>query len=164
MSNEIFSNRYPVIQELITFLLNFQRTQLVGFLLVYALGIEILVSNVFSFFYRAALSFGLIAFSVWPLVSRLWTKAKVFNVPRHFDFIVSIISSISLCNVYVCVFIADDCAKLDFFMFTSGSLPLDACCRKRSKSLSSVRAKNEFSQVFTLPLNMHVFHQNLVIG
>ncbi|XP_042318020.1 GPI ethanolamine phosphate transferase 1 isoform X2 [Sceloporus undulatus] len=64
---------YPVIQELITFLLNFQRTRFVGFLLVYALGIEILV---FSFFYRAALSFGLIAFSAWPLVARLWTKAK----------------------------------------------------------------------------------------
>nr|XP_060630689.1 GPI ethanolamine phosphate transferase 1 [Anolis sagrei ordinatus] len=64
---------YPVIQGLITFLLNFQRTQFVGFLLVYTLGIEILV---FSFFYRAALSFGLIAFAAWPLVTQLWTKAK----------------------------------------------------------------------------------------
>ncbi|KAF7245252.1 GPI ethanolamine phosphate transferase 1 [Varanus komodoensis] len=31
---------------------------------------------VFSFFYRFALSFGLVAFSAWPLVTQLWTQAK----------------------------------------------------------------------------------------
>uniref|UniRef100_A0A8D2L0R6 GPI ethanolamine phosphate transferase 1 n=1 Tax=Varanus komodoensis TaxID=61221 RepID=A0A8D2L0R6_VARKO len=64
---------YPVIQGLNTSLLNFQRTQFVGFLVVCTLGIEILV---FSFFYRFALSFGLVAFSAWPLVTQLWTQAK----------------------------------------------------------------------------------------
>uniref|UniRef100_A0A8D2L0N1 GPI ethanolamine phosphate transferase 1 n=1 Tax=Varanus komodoensis TaxID=61221 RepID=A0A8D2L0N1_VARKO len=66
-------SRYPVIQGLNTSLLNFQRTQFVGFLVVCTLGIEILV---FSFFYRFALSFGLVAFSAWPLVTQLWTQAK----------------------------------------------------------------------------------------
>ncbi|XP_020642340.3 GPI ethanolamine phosphate transferase 1 isoform X1 [Pogona vitticeps] len=65
---------YPVIQEVITFLLKFQRTQFVGFLLVFTLGIEILVC---SFFYRSALSFGLITFSAWPLVTKPWTQVKV---------------------------------------------------------------------------------------
>ncbi|XP_062986337.1 GPI ethanolamine phosphate transferase 1 [Elgaria multicarinata webbii] len=64
---------YPVIQGLITSLLNFQRTEFVGFLVFCTLGIEILV---FSFFYRSALSFGLVAFSAWPLVTQLWTQAK----------------------------------------------------------------------------------------
>ncbi|XP_060100263.1 GPI ethanolamine phosphate transferase 1 [Heteronotia binoei] len=64
---------YHVIQALATSLLNLPWTHSVGFLLASAMGIEILV---FSFFYRSMLSFGLISFSMWPLVSRLWTQAK----------------------------------------------------------------------------------------
>ncbi|XP_066479948.1 GPI ethanolamine phosphate transferase 1 [Tiliqua scincoides] len=65
---------YPVIQGLITFLVNFPWTQSVGFLIVWTFGIEILV---FSFFFRSTLSFGLIAFSIWPLITQLWNQAKV---------------------------------------------------------------------------------------
>uniref|UniRef100_A0A670ZUX1 GPI ethanolamine phosphate transferase 1 n=1 Tax=Pseudonaja textilis TaxID=8673 RepID=A0A670ZUX1_PSETE len=64
---------YPVIHVLIRFLLNVQRAQFSGFLVIYAVGIEILV---FSFFYRSTLTFGLIVFSVWPVVIRLWIQAK----------------------------------------------------------------------------------------
>ncbi|XP_070798665.1 GPI ethanolamine phosphate transferase 1 [Pituophis catenifer annectens] len=64
---------YPVIHVLIRFLLDVQRTQFAGFLVIYVVGIEILV---FSFFYRSTLTFGLIAFSVWPVVIRLWIQAK----------------------------------------------------------------------------------------
>ncbi|XP_015262918.1 PREDICTED: GPI ethanolamine phosphate transferase 1-like [Gekko japonicus] len=64
---------YPVIQALAASLLNLPWTHSVGFLLASTLGIEILV---FSFFYRSMLSFGLMTFSMWPLVSRLWTQAK----------------------------------------------------------------------------------------
>ncbi|XP_053099818.1 GPI ethanolamine phosphate transferase 1 [Hemicordylus capensis] len=64
---------YPLIQGLTTFILNVPWTQSVGLLLVCTFGIEILV---FSFFYRVTLSFGLIAFTVWPLVTRLWNQAK----------------------------------------------------------------------------------------
>ncbi|KAL8182616.1 UNVERIFIED_CONTAM: hypothetical protein K2H54_058650 [Gekko kuhli] len=67
------TTRYPVIQALATSLLNIPWTHSVGFLFASTLGIEILVS---SFFYRSMLSFGLITFSMWPLVSRLWTQAK----------------------------------------------------------------------------------------
>ncbi|ETE65739.1 GPI ethanolamine phosphate transferase 1, partial [Ophiophagus hannah] len=69
----MFSSRYPVIHVLIRFLLNVQRAQFAGFLVIYAVGIEILV---FSFFYRSTLTFGLIVFSVWPVVIRLWIQAK----------------------------------------------------------------------------------------
>ncbi|XP_060134011.1 GPI ethanolamine phosphate transferase 1 isoform X3 [Zootoca vivipara] len=64
---------YPVIQRLVTSLVNFQPAQLAGFLLVCILGIEILV---FSFFYRSTLSFGLLIFSMWPLVTQQWNQAK----------------------------------------------------------------------------------------
>lgn len=65
---------YPVIHGLITFLMNFPWTQSVGFLIVWIFSIEILV---FSFFFRSTLSFGLIAFSIWPLVTQLWSRAKI---------------------------------------------------------------------------------------
>ncbi|KAJ6654706.1 hypothetical protein lerEdw1_006667 [Lerista edwardsae] len=68
---------YPVIQRLITFLGNFPWTQTVGFLIVCTVGIEILV---FSFFFRSTISFGLIAFSTWPLVTRLWNQAKLCDL------------------------------------------------------------------------------------
>nr|XP_056710965.1 GPI ethanolamine phosphate transferase 1 [Euleptes europaea] len=69
----VFKN-YPVIQALATALLSIPRAHSVGFLLASTVGIEILV---FSFFYRSTLSFGLISFAMWPLVSRRWTRAKV---------------------------------------------------------------------------------------
>ncbi|XP_077207288.1 GPI ethanolamine phosphate transferase 1 [Paroedura picta] len=64
---------YPITQTLVSSLRNIPWTHSIGFLLVSIMGIEILV---FSFFYRSTLSFGLITFSVWPLVGRLWTQAK----------------------------------------------------------------------------------------
>ncbi|XP_044859582.1 GPI ethanolamine phosphate transferase 1 isoform X1 [Mauremys mutica] len=65
---------FRVIQDLASLVLVFPLGQSIGFLLAGALGIEILV---FSFFYRSTLTFGLIAFAGWPLITRLWTQAKV---------------------------------------------------------------------------------------
>ncbi|XP_039212170.1 GPI ethanolamine phosphate transferase 1 isoform X2 [Crotalus tigris] len=64
---------YSAIHVLIRFLLNVQRTQFAGFLVIYAVGIEILV---LSFFYRSTLTFGLMVFSLWPVVIRMWIIAK----------------------------------------------------------------------------------------
>uniref|UniRef100_A0ACB8FCD6 Uncharacterized protein n=1 Tax=Sphaerodactylus townsendi TaxID=933632 RepID=A0ACB8FCD6_9SAUR len=64
---------YPVIQALASSLLNVPWAHSVGFLLASTVGIEILV---LSFFYQPTLSFALMTFSMWPLVSRLWTQAK----------------------------------------------------------------------------------------
>lgn len=65
---------FRVIQDLASLVLVFPLGQSIGFLLAGALGIEILV---FSFFYRSTLTFGLIAFAGWPLITRLWTQAKI---------------------------------------------------------------------------------------
>ncbi|CAM5110904.1 unnamed protein product [Natator depressus] len=65
---------FRVIQDLVSLLLVFPLGQSIGFLGAGALGIEILV---FSFFYRSTLTVGLIAFAVWPLITRLWAQAKV---------------------------------------------------------------------------------------
>ncbi|XP_050795869.1 GPI ethanolamine phosphate transferase 1 isoform X2 [Gopherus flavomarginatus] len=65
---------FRVIQDLASLVLVFPLGQSIGFLVAGALGIEILV---FSFFYRSTLTFGLIAFAGWPLITRLWTQAKV---------------------------------------------------------------------------------------
>ncbi|XP_030408109.1 GPI ethanolamine phosphate transferase 1 isoform X1 [Gopherus evgoodei] len=65
---------FRVIQDLASVVLVFPLGQSIGFLVAGALGIEILV---FSFFYRSTLTFGLIAFAGWPLITRLWTQAKV---------------------------------------------------------------------------------------
>ncbi|KAL7984563.1 hypothetical protein Chor_003133 [Crotalus horridus] len=69
----MFPSRYSAIHVLIRFLLNVQRTQFAGFLVIYTVGIEILV---LSFFYRSTLTFGLMVFSLWPVVIRMWIIAK----------------------------------------------------------------------------------------
>ncbi|XP_063779050.1 GPI ethanolamine phosphate transferase 1 isoform X2 [Pseudophryne corroboree] len=45
-----------------------------GYVIVFFGGIEILV---LSFFYRSVLTGGLVAFACWPLMTRLWTQAKI---------------------------------------------------------------------------------------
>ncbi|NXE04676.1 PIGN transferase, partial [Lophotis ruficrista] len=62
-----------VIQDLAANLLSLHISQSIGFLLVCTLGIEILV---FSFFYRSALTIGLLVFAVWPVITQLWVQAK----------------------------------------------------------------------------------------
>uniref|UniRef100_A0A8C3MT59 GPI ethanolamine phosphate transferase 1 n=1 Tax=Geospiza parvula TaxID=87175 RepID=A0A8C3MT59_GEOPR len=64
----------PVIQDLATNVLSLHIGQSAGFLLVCILGIEILV---FSFFYRSALTVGLLVFAGWPVITQLWIQAKV---------------------------------------------------------------------------------------
>ncbi|NXU30929.1 PIGN transferase, partial [Thalassarche chlororhynchos] len=63
----------PVIQDLAANLLSLQISQSIGLLLVCTLGIEILV---FSFFYRATLTIGLLVFAGWPVITQLWVQAK----------------------------------------------------------------------------------------
>ncbi|XP_053840012.1 GPI ethanolamine phosphate transferase 1 [Vidua macroura] len=63
----------PVIQDLATNVLSLHIGQFIGFLLVCILGIEILV---FSFFYRSALTVGLLVFAGWPVITQLWIQAK----------------------------------------------------------------------------------------
>ncbi|NXN95702.1 PIGN transferase, partial [Rhinopomastus cyanomelas] len=63
----------PVIQDLAASLSSLHFSQTVGFLLVCAVGIEILV---FSFFYRSTLTIGLLVFAGWPVATRLWIQAK----------------------------------------------------------------------------------------
>ncbi|XP_035747214.1 GPI ethanolamine phosphate transferase 1 isoform X4 [Egretta garzetta] len=63
----------PVIQDLAANLLSLHIHQSVGFLVVCTLGIEILV---FSFFYRSALTIGLVVFAGWPVITQLWVQAK----------------------------------------------------------------------------------------
>ncbi|XP_076186517.1 GPI ethanolamine phosphate transferase 1 isoform X2 [Aptenodytes patagonicus] len=63
----------PVIQDLATNLMSLHIGQSIGFLLVCTLGIEILV---FSFFYRSALTIGLLVFAGWPVITQLWVQAK----------------------------------------------------------------------------------------
>ncbi|XP_041331932.1 GPI ethanolamine phosphate transferase 1 isoform X2 [Pyrgilauda ruficollis] len=67
----------PVIQDLATNVLSLHIGQSIGFLLVCVLGIEILV---FSFFYRSALTVGLLVFAGWPVITQLWVQAKIFSV------------------------------------------------------------------------------------
>ncbi|NWX89056.1 PIGN transferase, partial [Nothoprocta pentlandii] len=64
---------FHVIQNLAANLSSLPVGQSVGFLFVCALGIEILV---FSFFYRFALTIGLLVFAGWPVITRLWVQAK----------------------------------------------------------------------------------------
>ncbi|NXR67613.1 PIGN transferase, partial [Rhadina sibilatrix] len=63
----------PIIQDLATNVLSLHIGQSVGFLLVCILGVEILV---FSFFYRSALTVGLLVFAGWPAITQLWIQAK----------------------------------------------------------------------------------------
>ncbi|XP_038626259.1 GPI ethanolamine phosphate transferase 1 isoform X2 [Tachyglossus aculeatus] len=64
---------FHVIQDLITSLLTFPVSHSVGFLIVFALGIELLV---LGFFYRSMLTVGLIALAAWPIFTQLWTRAQ----------------------------------------------------------------------------------------
>ncbi|XP_075273269.1 GPI ethanolamine phosphate transferase 1 isoform X3 [Opisthocomus hoazin] len=64
----------PVIRDLAANLLSLRIGQSIGFLLVCALGIEILV---FSFFYRSTLTIGLLVFAGWPVITQLWVQAKM---------------------------------------------------------------------------------------
>uniref|UniRef100_A0A8C5TGE3 GPI ethanolamine phosphate transferase 1 n=1 Tax=Malurus cyaneus samueli TaxID=2593467 RepID=A0A8C5TGE3_9PASS len=63
----------PVIQDLATNVLSLHVGQSVGFLLISILAVEILV---LSFFYRSALTVGLLVFAVWPVITQLWVQAK----------------------------------------------------------------------------------------
>ncbi|NXG73964.1 PIGN transferase, partial [Baryphthengus martii] len=64
---------FSVIQDLAANLLSHHIGQAIGFLLLCALGIEILV---FSFFYRSVLTIGLLVFAGWPVITQLWVQAK----------------------------------------------------------------------------------------
>ncbi|KAJ7396578.1 GPI ethanolamine phosphate transferase 1 [Pitangus sulphuratus] len=67
----------PVIQDLAANVLSLRISQSIGFLLVCILGIEILV---FSFFYRSALTVGLLVFAGWPVITQLWVQAKMLSI------------------------------------------------------------------------------------
>ncbi|XP_075441993.1 GPI ethanolamine phosphate transferase 1 isoform X2 [Ascaphus truei] len=68
------SKEFWVFRELIKYVLTVSPFGTLGFLLVIALGIEILV---LSFFYRSVLTVGLIAFACWPVVTQMWARAKI---------------------------------------------------------------------------------------
>uniref|UniRef100_A0A7N5KP49 GPI ethanolamine phosphate transferase 1 n=1 Tax=Ailuropoda melanoleuca TaxID=9646 RepID=A0A7N5KP49_AILME len=68
---------FQVIQNFVISLLTFPPSQLVGYLFVFTLGIEVLV---LSFFYRYMLTAGLIAFACWPFITQLWTRAKSISL------------------------------------------------------------------------------------
>ncbi|XP_077916346.1 GPI ethanolamine phosphate transferase 1 isoform X2 [Halichoerus grypus] len=68
---------FQVIQDFVLSLLTFPPSQLVGYLFVFTLGIEVLV---LSFFYRYVLTAGLIAFACWPFITQLWTRAKSISL------------------------------------------------------------------------------------
>ncbi|XP_025742517.1 GPI ethanolamine phosphate transferase 1 isoform X3 [Callorhinus ursinus] len=68
---------FQVIQDFVLSLLTFPPSQLVGYLFIFTLGIEVLV---LSFFYRYMLTAGLIAFACWPFITQLWTRAKSISL------------------------------------------------------------------------------------
>ncbi|XP_037661470.1 GPI ethanolamine phosphate transferase 1 isoform X2 [Choloepus didactylus] len=68
---------FQVIQDLVTSLLTFPLSHFASYLLVFALGIEVLV---LSFSYRYMLTAGLVAFAGWPFFTQLWTRARVTSV------------------------------------------------------------------------------------
>ncbi|XP_066577902.1 GPI ethanolamine phosphate transferase 1 isoform X1 [Amia ocellicauda] len=73
---------YSVFKEFGTFisLINsvssYPLSKLIGFVLIFILGIELLVV---SFFYRAMLTLGLLVLAGWPLLSELWAQAKMMS-------------------------------------------------------------------------------------
>lgn len=69
----VLLSEFQVIEDLARSLLTFPPGQLIGSLLVFTLGIEVLV---LSFFHRYMLTAGLIVFSGWPFITQLWTRAK----------------------------------------------------------------------------------------
>ncbi|XP_048219310.1 GPI ethanolamine phosphate transferase 1 isoform X2 [Perognathus longimembris pacificus] len=68
---------FQVIQDLVTSLLTFPLSRLVGYLFIFTLGIEVLV---LSFFHRYMLTAGLTAFASWPFFTHLWTRAKITSL------------------------------------------------------------------------------------
>ncbi|XP_058133828.1 GPI ethanolamine phosphate transferase 1 isoform X2 [Dasypus novemcinctus] len=72
---------FQVIQDLMKSLLTFPLSRIIGYLLVFTLGIEVLV---LSFFYRYMLTAGLVTFAGWPFFTQLWTRAKVISLSWTF--------------------------------------------------------------------------------
>uniref|UniRef100_A0A8C6FGB9 GPI ethanolamine phosphate transferase 1 n=1 Tax=Moschus moschiferus TaxID=68415 RepID=A0A8C6FGB9_MOSMO len=67
----------PVIQGFVTLLSTYPPRRLLGNLLLFILGVEVLV---LSFFYRYMLTAGLVAFAAWPFITPLWTRAKSISL------------------------------------------------------------------------------------
>ncbi|KAM4689575.1 GPI ethanolamine phosphate transferase 1 [Discoglossus pictus] len=63
-----------IAQEIIRHIQAVSPCEILGFLLAIILGIEMLV---LSFFYRSVLTIMLIAFACWPLLTKVWTQAKI---------------------------------------------------------------------------------------
>ncbi|XP_032167507.1 GPI ethanolamine phosphate transferase 1 isoform X3 [Mustela erminea] len=68
---------FRVIQDFVLSLLTFPPSQLVAYLFIFTLGIEVLV---LSFFYRYTLTAGLVAFACWPFITQLRTRAKSISL------------------------------------------------------------------------------------
>ncbi|XP_032728188.1 GPI ethanolamine phosphate transferase 1 [Lontra canadensis] len=68
---------FQVIQDFVLSLLTFPPSQLVAYLFIFTLGIEVLV---LSFFYRYMLTAGLVAFACWPFITQLRTRAKSISL------------------------------------------------------------------------------------
>uniref|UniRef100_A0A8C7BCL5 GPI ethanolamine phosphate transferase 1 n=1 Tax=Neovison vison TaxID=452646 RepID=A0A8C7BCL5_NEOVI len=68
---------FGVIQDFVLFVLTFPPSQLVAYLFIFTLGIEVLV---LSFFYRYTLTAGLVAFACWPFITQLRTQAKSISL------------------------------------------------------------------------------------
>ncbi|XP_045881620.1 GPI ethanolamine phosphate transferase 1 isoform X2 [Meles meles] len=68
---------YRVIHNFVLSLLTFPPSQLVAYLFIFTLGIEVLV---LSFFYRYTLTAGLTAFACWPFITQLQTRAKSISL------------------------------------------------------------------------------------
>uniref|UniRef100_A0A8C6CSY3 GPI ethanolamine phosphate transferase 1 n=1 Tax=Moschus moschiferus TaxID=68415 RepID=A0A8C6CSY3_MOSMO len=69
--------KIPVIQGFVTLLSTYPPRRLLGNLLLFILGVEVLV---LSFFYRYMLTAGLVAFAAWPFITPLWTRAKSISL------------------------------------------------------------------------------------
>ncbi|XP_053570598.1 GPI ethanolamine phosphate transferase 1 [Bombina bombina] len=68
------SNEFWIFQEMAKYVWTFSPFKSLGFILVLAVGVEMLV---LSFFYRSVLTVGLIVFALWPLVTNMWSQAKI---------------------------------------------------------------------------------------
>ncbi|XP_069766875.1 GPI ethanolamine phosphate transferase 1 isoform X3 [Narcine bancroftii] len=68
---------FRVIQSVINEFSTHSLTKSIGYLLLFILGIETVIA---SFFYREVLTFGLVAFAGWPLLSKLFHHNKVMSM------------------------------------------------------------------------------------
>ncbi|XP_075069043.1 GPI ethanolamine phosphate transferase 1 [Mixophyes fleayi] len=68
------TKEFWILHSLRSYLMTVSPLGTLSFFIVVFLGVEILV---ISFFYRSVLTGGLVAFACWPLVTRLWTQAKI---------------------------------------------------------------------------------------